>query len=170
MIVLEITLYHSYLPESHEFHVPLEEIFSYGIKYNTKSNNRYSNGGTVKLEITEKLRPRETPDWIDFRKAVGVDLTNRFSKSFCFPLFTHKVLVFNGELSMNIYDQSFYEDLKETDEEALNFNTGRSIEYWIKEYWESMVALEQYFQKKPYPKPEILIFEDVLNQIIRVCE
>ncbi|ALA53234.1 hypothetical protein DB29_02406 [Shouchella clausii] len=71
---------------------------------------------------------------------------------------------------MNIYDQSFYEDLKETDEEALNFNTGRSIEYWIKEYWESMVALEQYFQKKPYPKPEILIFEDVLNQIIRVCE
>ncbi len=167
---MDIMLYHSFLPESHEFHVPLEEILTYGIKYNTKSNYRYSNGGMVKLEISEKLRPRETPNWIDFRKAVGVDIKNRFSKSFCFPIFTNKVLVFNGELSMNIYDQAFYEDLKETDEEALNFDTGRSIEYWIKEYWESMVTLEQYLQKKLYPKPEILIFEDVPKQIIKVCE
>ncbi|OZM58753.1 DNA polymerase III [Lottiidibacillus patelloidae] len=167
---MDIMLYHSYLPESHEFHVPLEEILTFGIKSNTKSNNRYSNGGKVKIEITEKLKPKEAPDWIDFRKAVGADLTNRFSKSFCFPLFTNKVLVFNGEVSINIYDQAFYEDLKDTDEEVLNFDTGRSIEHWIKEYWESMVTLEQYFQEKPYSKPEILIFEDVPEQIIRECE
>ena len=50
-------LYHAYLPENHEHHVSLEEVMNGGIKYSTKSNNRYSNGGRVKFEITELLKP-----------------------------------------------------------------------------------------------------------------
>ncbi|WP_442601940.1 DNA polymerase III [Paenibacillus sp. KN14-4R] len=163
-------LYHSYLPEDHEHYVSKEEILTGGINYKTKSNNRYSNGGRVKLEETEKLRPVNILDWVDFRKAIGVDIVSRFTKSFCFPVFSNKILVFDGEISLSIYDQAFYEDLKDTDEEALNFDTGESIEHWVKLYWESLMTLEEYNAKKPYPKPEVLIFESVPNEIIQVCE
>lgn len=163
-------LYHAFLPENHEHYVSLEDVMTNGIRSTTQSNYVYGNGGMVELEITEQFRPMGAPEWIDFRKAVGVDLTNRFSSSFCFPVFTSKVMVFNGDISMNIYDQAFYEDLKDTDEEALDFDTGKSIEHWVKEYWDSMIPLEEYLQKKPYPNPEILIFEDVPKEIIKVCE
>lgn len=163
-------MYHAYLPENHEYHVSLEEVMIGGIKYSTKSNNRYSNGGRVKFEITELLRPSNTPDWLNFKEAIGVDMTNRFSKSFGFPIFTDKILVFDGDISLSIYDQAFYEDLKDFDEEALNFDTGETIEYWIKLYWNSMKTLEDYLIKKPYPKPEVLIFESVPKEIIQVCE
>ncbi|MCM3055708.1 DNA polymerase III [Caldifermentibacillus hisashii] len=163
-------LYHAYLPENHEHHVSLEEVMSGGIKYSTKSNNRYSNGGRVKFEITELLRPSNIPDWLNFKEAIGVDLSNRFSKSFCFPIFTDKILVFDGDISLSIYDQAFYEDFKDFDEEALNFDTGETIEYWVKLYWKSMMLLEDYLIKKPYSKPEVLIFESVPKEIIQVCE
>jgi hypothetical protein len=158
------------LPENHEHHVSLEEVMSGGIKYSTKSNNRYSNGGRVKFEITELLRPSNIPDWLNFKEAIGVDLSNRFSKSFCFPIFTDKILVFDGDISLSIYDQAFYEDFKDFDEEALNFDTGETIEYWVKLYWKSMMLLEDYLIKKPYSKPEVLIFESVPKEIIQVCE
>lgn len=170
MRYLSNLLYHAYLPENHEHHVSLEEVMSGGIKYSTKSNNRYSNGGRVKFEITELLRPSNTPDWLNFKEAIGVDITNRFSKSFCFPIFTGKILVFDGDISLSIYDQAFYEDFKDFDEEALNFDTGETIEYWIKLYWKSMMTLEDYLIKKPYSKPEVLIFESVPKKIIQVCE
>lgn len=160
-------LYHAYLPENHEHHVSLEEVMSGGIKYSTKSNNRYSNGGRVKFKITELLRPSNTPDWLNFKEAIGVDISNRFSKSFCFPRFTDKILVFDGDISLSIYDQAFYEDFKDFDEEALNFDTGETIEYWIKLYWKSMMTLEDYLIKKPYSKPEVLIFESVPKEIIQ---
>lgn len=170
MRYLSNLLYHAYLPENHEHHVSLEEVMSGGIKYSTKSNNRYSNGGRVKFEITELLKPSNTPDWLNFKEAIGVDITNRFSKSFCFPIFTDKILVFCGNISLSIYDQAFYEDFKDFDEEALNFDTGETIEYWIKLYWKSMMTLEDYMEKKPYSKPEVLIFESVPKEIIQVCE
>ncbi len=170
MRFLSNLLYHAYLPENHEHHVSLEEVMSGGIKYSTKSNNRYSNGGRVKFEITELLRPSNIPDWLNFKEAIGVDLSNRFSKSFCFPIFTDKILVFDGDISLSIYDQAFYEDFKDFDEEALNFDTGETIEYWVKLYWKSMMLLEDYLIKKPYSKPEVLIFESVPKEIIQVCE
>lgn len=40
------------------------------------------------------------------------------SDSFCFPIFTNKIIVFDSEISLSIYDQAFYEDIKEFDEEA----------------------------------------------------
>lgn len=170
MRFLSNLLYHAYLPGNHEHHVSLEEVMSGGIKYSTKSNNRYSNGGRVKFEITELLRPSNIPDWLNFKEAIGVDLSNRFSKSFCFPIFTDKILVFDGDISLSIYDQAFYEDFKDFDEEALNFDTGETIEYWVKLYWKSMMLLEDYLIKKPYSKPEVLIFESVPKEIIQVCE
>ncbi len=170
MIFLDIMLYHAFLPENHQHHVPFKDIMEDGIKSTTQSNHVYGNGGSIHLEITERFRPVGAADWIDFKNTVRANITNRFSKSFCFPVFTNKIKVFNSEISLNIYDQAFYEDLKYTDEEALNFDTGKSLEYWIKEYWQSMVSLEQYIEKKPYKEPEILIFEDVPRQIIKVCE
>ncbi|TVX94587.1 phosphoribosylamine--glycine ligase [Paenibacillus agilis] len=91
-------------------------------------------------------------------------------KSFSFPTFTDKVLVFDGDISLSIYDQVFYEDLKDTDEEALNFDTGESIEHWVKLYWNSMMVLDEYKAKKPYPRPEILVFESIPQEIIKVQE
>lgn len=170
MRYLNNLLYHAYLPKNHEYHVSLEEVMNGGIKYFTKSNNRYSNGGGVKFEITELLRPFNTPDWINFKEAIGVDKTNRFYRSFCFPIFTDKILVFDGDISLSIYDQAFYEDFKDFDEEALNFDTGKTIEYWIKLYWKSMMTLEDYSIKNSYSKPEVLIFESVPKEIIQVCE
>lgn len=122
-------LYHVFLPEGHEHYTSMEEIMSCGINYKTKSNNRYSNGGRVKIDVTERFRPLDIPNWVNFREAIGVDISNRFTKSFCFPEFTSKVLVFDGDISLSIYDQAFYEDLKDTDEEALNFDTGECLEY-----------------------------------------
>lgn len=167
---LSYLLYHASLPENHEYSVSLEEVMRSGIKHSTKSNNRYSNGGKVKFEITERLRPSNTPGWLNFKEAIGADLTKRFSESFCFPIFTDEILVFNGDISLSIYDQAFYEDCKDFDEEALNFNTGETIEYWITLYWNSMVTLEDYLIKKPYSKPEVLIFKPVPKEIIRICE
>jgi hypothetical protein len=163
-------LYHAYLPEGHEHFVSKEEIMLEGIRYTTKSNNRYSNGGRVKLEVTEQIRPVNTPVWVSFKEAVGVDIVNRFTKSFYFPVFTNKILVFDCDIYLSIYDQAFYEDLKDTDEEALNFDTGESVDHWVKLYWESMMSLEEYYAKKPYSKPEVLIFESVPKEIIQVCE
>lgn len=163
-------MYHAYLPENHEHFISEEQVMQEGIQFSTKSNNRYSNGGRVKIEKTESLRPFDAPDWVNFKEAIGVDISNRFSKSFCFPVFTNKILVFDGEVSLSIYDQAFYDDFKDFDEEALNFDTGESIEHWIKLYWDSMVTLQEYLLKRSYPKPEVLVFESIPKEIIRVCD
>lgn len=163
-------LYHACLPEDHEHYVSKEEIMSGGIKYTTKSNDRYSNGGKVKFDVTECFRPLNTPIWVNFKEAIGVDIDNRFLKSYCFPVFSNQILVFDGEISLSIYDQAFYEDLKDTDEEALDFDTGESLEHWVKLYWDSLMTLDEYKAKKPYPKPEVLVFEPVPKEIIQLCE
>ncbi|NWL90474.1 DNA polymerase III [Paenibacillus sp. 79R4] len=163
-------LYHAYLPENHAHFVSEEQVMQEGIQFFTKSNNRYSNGGRVKFEKTESLKPFNTPDWVNFKEAIGVDISNRFSKSFCFPVFTNKILIFDGDISISIYDQAFYDDFKDFDEEALNFDTGESIEHWIRLYWDSMMTLQAYLLKRPYPKPEVLVFESIPKEIIRVCE
>ncbi|WP_026342528.1 hypothetical protein [Paenibacillus fonticola] len=167
---MSLLLYHAYLAENHEHFVSEEQVMQEGIQFSTNSNNRYSNGGRVKFERTESLRPFDIPDWVNFKEAIGVDISNRFSKSFCFPVFTNKILVFDSEISISIYDQAFYDDFKDFDEEALNFDTGESIEYWIKLYWDSVVTLQEYLLKRPYPKPEVLVFESIPKEIIRVCE
>ncbi|EGG35827.1 hypothetical protein HMPREF9412_0090 [Paenibacillus sp. HGF5] len=85
-------------------------------------------------------------------------------------MFTDRILVFDGDISLSIYDQAFYEDLKDTDEEALNFDTGESIEHWINLYWGSLMTLEEYNETKPYSKPEVLVFDSIPKEIIQVCE
>ncbi|REK77769.1 phosphoribosylamine--glycine ligase [Paenibacillus paeoniae] len=80
------------------------------------------------------------------------------------------MLVFDWEISISIYDQAFYEDFKDTDEEALNFDTGESIEHWVRLYWDSLMTLDEYKAKKPYQTPEVLVFEQIPKEIIQVCE
>ncbi|MBY0086118.1 MULTISPECIES: DNA polymerase III [Brevibacillus] len=163
-------LYHAILPEDHDHHVSIEEIMSRGINYSTKSNNWYGNGGEIKSQIADKLKPLNAPIWVNFQTAIGVNLEPHKPKSFYFPVFTEKILVFDGNITMNIYDQSFYEDNKFTFEEALDFDTGESLEHWINLYWNSMMTLEEYLLKKPYLKPEVLVFESIPKEIIGVCE
>ncbi|WP_369683863.1 DNA polymerase III [Salipaludibacillus sp. LMS25] len=163
-------LYHAFLPEKHQHYVPFKEIMEHGIKSTTHSNYVYGNGGSIDLETTEKLKPIKAPDWIDFTKTVRADIANQFSKSFCFPVFTDKILIFDGDISLSVYDQAFYDENKYTFEEALDFDTGETIEHWIKLYWDSMMTLEEYLIKRPYPKSEVLIFEPVPKDIIKICE
>lgn len=37
--------------------------------------------------------------------------------------------------------------MKEFDEEALNFDTGETLDYWIEQYWKSMIPLKDYLKK-----------------------
>jgi hypothetical protein len=74
--------------ENHKHHVPLAEIMDNGITAFTKSNYRYSNGGKVKLQITEKLKPIDIPKWVDFKTLSVLIWINFFSTVFCFPVFT----------------------------------------------------------------------------------
>lgn len=163
-------LYHAILPENHEHHVSIDEVLKSGISHLTKSNYWYGNGGEVKLHLTNQHRPSGIPLWVDFKKAVGINLHPHKPRSFCFPVFTDRILIFDSDITMSIYDQAFYEDLKDTDEEALNFDTGESLEHWVKLYWDSLMTLDEYKAKKPYPKPEVLVFESVPKEIIQVCE
>ncbi|WP_332262436.1 DNA polymerase III [Paenibacillus sp. GSMTC-2017] len=158
------------LPSNHKHYVSIEKILNEGISYSTESNYWYGKGGKLKPKITEKLKPSNTPSWLDFKKAIGVELVQQDSSYFKFPLFTDKILIFNKEYSEQIFDQVFYEDNKYTFEEALDFDTGQSIEHWILHYWRSMTTLEAYLLTKPYQKPEVLIFESVPKDIIQVCE
>ncbi len=163
-------LYHAILPANHEHHVSIQNVMSNGINFLTKSNNWYGNGGGVELQITEMTRPRNVPTWVDFKMTVGVDLAPHIPRTFFFPIFTDKILIFDGDISMSISDQAFYENNKYTFDEALDFDTGKSIEYWIKKYWDSMMTLEEYSNKLQYQRPEILVFESIPKEIIRVFE
>lgn len=167
---MEQLLYHVLLPKNHEFYVSIEEILDNEITSSIKSNYWYSCGGKVKPEITKKLRPFGVPNWVDFDKAIGVDLIQRTETSLCFPIFTEKVMVFDKDISSLIYDQSFFEDNQYTFEEAINFDTGKSIEELILSYWGSMIPLKEYMKEKPYNNPEILLFEPVPKEIIKVVE
>lgn len=142
-----------------------------GISYHTKTNDWYDNGGQLELEITEKWRPAETPNWVNFEQAIGADLYHGFKKCFCFPIFTNKIVTFDWDISYSLHSQILSEDWKYfAPEESRMYDTGKSIEHWIKLYWKSMMTLEQYLQKKPYPEPQILIFECVPKEIIRLYE
>ncbi|MCY9697919.1 DNA polymerase III [Paenibacillus alginolyticus] len=163
-------LYHACLPENHEYHVPLTQIMEEGITPSTKSNYWYSNGGKVKKNIADKLRPTNAPDWLDFNSAIGVNIEKTVSKALCFPVFTDKIMVFDSEVSMLIYDQAFYDDNQYTFEEALDFDTGEAIEDLIQKYWERMMTLEDYLKEIPYKKPEILLFQLVPSNLIQVSE
>ena len=161
-------LYHVILPESHEHYVSIKNVLSEGIHFFTKSNNWYGNGGHCKIELTKKLASGKIPLWADFTKAIGVEITPKDLGYFKFPVFTDKILAFNKEYSESIFDQAFYEDNKYTFEEALDFDTGESIEYWISQYLNSLLPLEEYLNLKPYPTAEILLFESVPKDIIQI--
>lgn len=169
MVILIITkLYHIILKEGHKFYVSPKEVVKKGINFNTISVNFYSKGGRLKPQLMEKLRSKNVPTWVDFQNCIGVDLDPRSSQSFCFPVFTDKLMVFNKDISLLIYDQAFYEDNKDFAEEAQNFDTGKSWEELIENYWSSMRTLNDYLTEKPYPNTEVLLFEPVPSDIIRI--
>lgn len=161
-------LYHVLLPKNHECYISVEEVRKNGINYNTRSNNWYTCGGKVNLEKTNDLKPFGVPNWVDFSKAIMTDMIQNHIESFYFPVFTDKILVFNSEISKLIYDQAFYDDNKYTFEETHRFDTGKNIDWLIREYWLSMTTLEEYLLNNPYDEPELIIFEPVPKEIIQV--
>lgn len=162
-------LYHAVLPENHEFHVSTHEVLINGISSSTKSNLWYRNVSKVVPDLFNKLRPNGLFDWIDFKRVVNADLFQKTSECFCFPIFTNKILVFDGEIANSIYDQVFYEENKDFFEEALDFDTGESLDYWIRNYWDSLMTFDEFILKKTYENPDVLLFSSIPKEIIKVC-
>lgn len=144
----EQLLYHALFWDEHAYHVPLSQIMNEGITPLTKSNYAYTNGGVLQKDTTERLRPKNTPEWVDFSNAIGVNIKKRFAKSVCFPVFTDKIMVFDWDIS------NLIEDSKD------------DVEDLIKRYWEGMMTLEEYLRSTPF-KPEVLLFESVPGEIIK---
>jgi len=128
------------------------------------------NVGKVNPEILRRFRPSNTPDWVDFDKCIGVDLVKPSKRAFAFPIFTSKLMVFDQEITDLIYDQSFFEDCGTTFEEALNFESGRTLEELFKLYWDSIIPLESYLETQKYKKPQVVLFEPVPSDIIKIIE
>jgi hypothetical protein len=168
-------LYHVIFEEGHPFYISPDEVLKKGVLPETKSNYFYTNGGEGNLELIEKFRPLSTPVWVDFPKAIGAHLVPHFPKQFAFPVFTEKILVFDGQISSMIYDQDNFEQYKQAGmlhkakEEGV-FDTGISLDRLVQKYWASMMALDEYLDNEKYEYLEILIFEPVPKEIIRMVK
>lgn len=163
-------LFHRILPDDHPQYVSPIKILKEGITYKTGTNLTYMNVGRSKSEILYKHRPVNAPEWLDFSKAIGVDLIQKYSKAFGFPVFTNKVLVFDGEIVNLIYDQQFYDNFSSSFEEAENFDTGLTLNELFGKYWSSMMLLDDYISTKKYNNPQVLIFKSIPKEIIKIVE
>lgn len=127
----------------------------------------YSNSGKLFPELTESLRPVNLPKWFDFKAAFRVDLEPHEKPYFRFPVFSEKILVFNFDISSDLF--AYLED-------KYDGGRGRFVEglpareVLMKQYWESMHTLEDYFKHKPFNNPETYIFEPVPVNLIEYIE
>lgn len=163
-------LFHRILPEDHPQYVSPIKILKEGITYKTGTNLTYMNVGRSKSEILYKHRPVNTPEWLDFSKAIGIDLIQKYPKAFEFPVFTNKILVFDGEIVNLIYDQQFYDNCSSSFEEAENFDTGLTLDVLFDKYWNSMMLLDDYINIMKYTNPQVLVFEPVPKETIKIVE
>jgi|GEM_PF-1486462 hypothetical protein len=163
-------LFHRILPVDHAQYVSPIKIINEGITCKTATNLTYMNVGNIEPEIVYKHRPVNVPAWLDFSKAIGVDLTQKYSKSFVFPVFTNKIVIFDGDIVNLIYDQQFYDNCNSSFEEAENFYTGLTLNELFEKYWSSMMLLDDYISAKKYNNPQVLIFESIPKEIIKIVE
>ncbi|MEG0472628.1 MAG: hypothetical protein RR588_09855 [Solibacillus sp.] len=160
-------LYHfiSWNPEVINTFNSHENALKDGLNHHTRTGY-YTIGGDLFPELTEKLRPPHAESWVDFNKAFGAHLEQPERPYLTFPLATNKILVFNRDLSSDLF--SYIED------EYMKHETGGgyftvglpSKEDLITQYWDSMMELDDYLAKKPYKNAEILIFTTVRPELL----
>jgi len=126
-----------------------------------------SNGGRLFPELTDLTRPINAEQWIDFSIAFGADFAPISKHYIRFPIVTEKVLIFNRDISTDLFAYVEDEYMKvETGEEGYFTKGLSSKEDLVKQYWESMMTVEEYLKRKPYKKPEILVFETIPKEFL----
>lgn len=163
---VNVYFYHylAFSQEGDQYNSPSNAL-NEGLNKNTITG-RYTNGGNLFPEITEKLRPLNAESWINFKYAFGAELIPPSKPYLKFPLFTDKVLVFNQDLSSDLF--AYIEDqYMEQETGGGYFTVGLPTkEELVKLYWESMLSIDEYLTSKPYANAEILIFKSVSPELI----
>lgn len=122
------------------------------------------------MKITEENRPSTIPSWVNFSRAIGVELEPSFRSFIYFPIFTEKILVFDSKISNQIFDYVELEYLKtepDFDEEDY-LSELIPLDILVKKYWSSMKTLKEYMSNQHFEKPEVLIFEPVPKELINL--
>ncbi|WP_026673717.1 hypothetical protein [Alkalihalobacterium bogoriense] len=158
-------LYHTIMEQDSHVYISPEIVLDEGLNNRTVTR-WYTNGGNLFPEITDRYKPINSPKWLDFKMALGADLVPPTKPYYRFSNFSNKILVFNGELSSDLF--AYIEDgYMEAEVGAGYFTEGLpSKEDLVKLYWESMLTIEEYINHKPYKNPEVLIFETVPAKLI----
>ncbi|GLY11195.1 hypothetical protein [Pseudobacillus badius] len=154
-------LYHIVFEQDDDRYADPQIALNKGLSKNTAARF-YSNGGRLFPELTTLTRPSNAEQWIDFSMAFGADFDPISKHYLKFPMVTKKVLVFNREISSDLFAYVEDEYMKgETGEEGYFTKGLPSKEDLMKQYWESMMVADEYLKRKPYKHPEILVFETI---------
>ena len=161
---MELYHYVGYEHDSRQY-MDHHQALTKGLSVMTKTG-RYTNGGRLFPEITEKFRPKGAETWIVFDEAVGAEFTQPSTPHFKFPVFTHQIYIFNKEISSDLF--AYIEDEYMKGETGGGYFTKGlpSKEDLVKQYWDSMISLEDYCATKPYKEAEILLFDTVPPELL----
>jgi hypothetical protein len=115
--------------------------------------------------LTERFRPQNIKSWIRFNIALGTEFERPSVPHFKIPVFTEKILVFNKDISSDLF--AYIEDEYMEEEAGVGYFTEGlpSKADLVKQYWKSMLPVKEYLNNKPYKDPEILIFETVPKEL-----
>lgn len=78
-------------------------VLKEGLNYKT-STKWYSKGANLFPDLTERFRPANLPNWIDFKVAFIVDMEVDESPHYRFPVFSDKILVFNRDITSDLFE------------------------------------------------------------------
>ncbi|ATP40401.1 hypothetical protein CSE16_10265 [Solibacillus sp. R5-41] len=150
--------------DSNTFNSP-NNALKEGLNHQTRTGY-YTNGGNLFPELTEKLRPTNVESWVDFNNAFGAQLGQPEQPYLTFPLTTNKILVFNRDLSSDLF--AYIEDQYMKQETGGGYFTVGlpSKEELVMQYWASMLILDDYLKMKPYKDAELLIFTTVPPELL----
>ena len=163
---IALYLYHIVFEEDDDRYVDPLIALKNGLRRDTVARF-YSNGGRLFPELTNRTRPTNAEQWIDFSIALGADFKPISKHYLKFPIVTEKVLIFNRDISSDLFAYVEDEYMKvETDEEGYFTKGLSSKEDLVKQYWESMITVEEYLKRKPYKNPEILVFETIPKEFL----
>ncbi|MDF9413195.1 hypothetical protein E1B06_16045 [Brevibacillus laterosporus] len=158
-------LYHTVIEQDSDIHINPQNALNEGLNIRTVTR-LYTNGGDLYPEITDRFKSINSPKWIDFKIAFGAELVLPTKPYLRFPTFSDKILVFNQDISSDLF--AYIEDEYMEEETGGGYFTEGlpSKEDLVSQYWESMLTIEEYLNYKPYKEPEILIFETVPAKLI----
>ncbi|MEK3973751.1 hypothetical protein [Psychrobacillus sp. FSL K6-1267] len=152
-------LYHLVIEDDIDSSISSQRVLKEGLNHGT-ATKWYSRGANFFPDLTERFRPGNLPTWIDFKVAFGANLEPYEEQPyFRFPVFSNKILVFNFDISSDLFAhmEGYVEGLP-------------SKEDLILQYWASMHTLADYLKHKPFNNPEVYIFEQVPAKLIDYIE